>query len=88
MMMGFGFLFMLAVLAIPVLLIVGLAAWMMRTTGQPANPQPPAVYPPVVTPPKAASPASSSSAGRACSHCGAGLQSEWTHCPQCGAPIG
>lgn len=24
---------------------------------------------------------------RYCSHCGAGLQSAWTHCPQCGAPI-
>ncbi len=24
---------------------------------------------------------------RYCSHCGAGLQSGWTHCPQCGAPI-
>jgi uncharacterized paraquat-inducible protein A len=22
-----------------------------------------------------------------CSHCGAGLQYEWSHCPQCGAPI-
>lgn len=25
---------------------------------------------------------------RFCSHCGAGLQENWTHCPQCGAPIG
>lgn len=24
---------------------------------------------------------------RYCSHCGAGLQPDWTHCPQCGAPI-
>jgi len=24
---------------------------------------------------------------RVCSHCGAGLQEDWTHCPQCGAPI-
>lgn len=23
-----------------------------------------------------------------CNHCGAGLQNGWTHCPQCGAPIG
>jgi hypothetical protein len=22
-----------------------------------------------------------------CSHCGAGLQSDWTHCPNCGAPV-
>ena len=26
-------------------------------------------------------------ADRYCSHCGAGLQSDWSHCPQCGAPI-
>jgi hypothetical protein len=24
---------------------------------------------------------------RYCAHCGAGLQPEWSHCPQCGAPI-
>ena len=26
-------------------------------------------------------------ADRYCSHCGAGLQSDWSHCPKCGAPI-
>ncbi len=26
-------------------------------------------------------------ADKYCSHCGAGLQAGWTHCPQCGAPI-
>ncbi len=25
---------------------------------------------------------------RYCPHCGAGVQSGWTHCPQCGAPLG
>lgn len=25
---------------------------------------------------------------RFCSHCGAGLPEGWTHCPQCGAPVG
>jgi hypothetical protein len=24
---------------------------------------------------------------RYCSHCGGSLQPDWTHCPQCGAPI-
>jgi hypothetical protein len=24
---------------------------------------------------------------RYCAHCGAGLQTDWTHCQQCGAPI-
>lgn len=28
-----------------------------------------------------------SDAERFCSHCGAGLRDDWTHCPQCGAPI-
>lgn len=23
---------------------------------------------------------------RACSHCGAGIQTGWTHCPHCGSP--
>lgn len=27
-------------------------------------------------------------AQRFCSHCGAGLQASWAHCPQCGAPTG
>ncbi len=25
---------------------------------------------------------------RFCTHCGAGLQADWAHCPQCGAPVG
>ena len=87
MMMGFGLLFMLAVLAIHVLLIVGLVVWMMRTNQQ-TNPPLPAANPQVAIPPKVVSPAPSLSAARVCSHCGAGLQPEWTHCPQCGAPIG
>jgi len=24
---------------------------------------------------------------RLCSHCGAGLQEDWTHCPHCGTPV-
>ncbi|MCZ2076990.1 MAG: hypothetical protein DCC59_06335 [Chloroflexi bacterium] len=87
MMMGFGLLFMLAVLAIPILLVVGVAVWMMRQTAQQNQPHPPAVNPQVVIPSqRVVSPAPSSSAARACSHCGAGLQTDWTHCPQCGAP--
>ena len=26
-------------------------------------------------------------APRACSHCGAGIQTGWSHCAQCGAPV-
>ena len=25
--------------------------------------------------------------GHYCAHCGTGLQADWTHCPQCGAPV-
>jgi predicted amidophosphoribosyltransferase len=24
---------------------------------------------------------------RTCSHCGAALQTDWSNCPQCGAPV-
>jgi hypothetical protein len=24
---------------------------------------------------------------RYCAHCGAGLQADWTQCPQCGSPV-
>jgi hypothetical protein len=26
-------------------------------------------------------------ADRYCSHCGTALQADWSHCPQCGAPV-
>lgn len=31
--------------------------------------------------------ASNISSPRNCAHCGAGLKADWTHCPQCGAPV-
>jgi hypothetical protein len=34
-----------------------------------------------------ASPAANPSKAGVCSHCGAKLQPEWLHCPQCGAPV-
>lgn len=82
-MMGFGLFFMLAVLAIPILLVAGLVIWLMKPGNQQNNSQPT-----VVRPPTAAPRAPSTSAGRVCSHCSAGLQPEWSHCPQCGAPTG
>lgn len=93
MMMGFGLLVMLAVLAIPILLIAGVAFWMMRQATLLNRYPHPASNPPIVPPPvngPSASPprAQTANAGRTCSHCGAGLQSDWKHCPQCGAPVG
>ena len=31
--------------------------------------------------------ASNISSARYCAHCGVGLKADWTHCPQCGAPV-
>jgi uncharacterized paraquat-inducible protein A len=80
MMLGIGSLMMLLVFGLPVLLIgavvVGLAALLKR----PATPMASA---PVQGAPTSAPAASSA---RYCSHCGQGLQAEWTHCPRCGAP--
>ncbi len=84
MMMGFGLLIMLAVLTLPILLIAGLVIWMVRPDTRRTGP------PPLTEDRLPAMPSRppSAGAGLACSHCGAGLQPEWTHCPQCGAPAG
>ena len=88
MMFGFGWLMMLLVIVVPILiiaLIIGGAVVLLqnRGTGSTSLSSPVSVAQPEVrtmstTPPPA----------RYCSHCGAGLQSDWTHCPQCGAPVG
>jgi len=72
-MMSFGLIALVLVIAIPIVLITVLV-WAVTKRGQ---------TPPVPVP-----------AGlgnhpfqRACSHCGAALQTGWTHCPQCGAPV-
>jgi len=81
MMMGFGFLVMLAILAVPILLIVGLVILMVRpmlgriATSIAASPSP-----------RQASPESATAPG-ICSHCGARLQEGWAHCPHCGASV-
>lgn len=88
MMFGFGWLMMLLVIVVPILLIVliiGGAVVLLQNRGlgstSSSNPSPvvqPEVRSSAITPPPA----------RYCSHCVAGLQSDWTHCPQCGAPVG
>lgn len=37
--------------------------------------------------PNDASPLPPQNPTRVCSHCGAGIQTDWTHCPKCGAPV-
>lgn len=85
-MFGFG-LVMLLVMVVPLVLVVVLIAaasgWFgnwnrnpVVTQNQPLPSSPPVVYTPT-TP----------QAERYCSHCAAGLKSDWTYCPQCGAPV-
>ncbi len=80
---GLGGLMMLFVIGIPILLILGvvaIGAYLLNrnssTSGQSQASR-------AVTSSNPAAP----KAERYCSHCGAGLQAEWTHCPQCGAPV-
>jgi hypothetical protein len=80
-MMGFGFLSMLLVIALPIVGIVALVIWLSNANRKEnlfgLN-----------SPSEKQEQATGSGAKRFCSHCGAGLQAEWTHCPQCGAPVG
>jgi hypothetical protein len=79
-MMGFGFLFMLLLIALPIVGIVALVIWLNNTNlqGNPSSPNPPS---------EKREQANGPEMKRVCSHCGAGLQEAWTHCPQCGAPV-
>ena len=87
-MLGMGLLIMLFVFGLPILLVlvvIGGAGGLFHNQNQQVTAAPNTR--PVYTsgnqlPQPASSPA------RYCAHCGAGLQADWTHCPQCGAPIG
>jgi len=80
-MMGFGFLFMLLLIALP---IVGIVALVIRLNNANQQGNPFSSNPPSEKREQANGPEMK----RFCSHCGAGLQDGWTHCPQCGAPAG
>jgi len=80
-MMMFGFLFLILFVVILVVgVIAGLAwldknnrQWNLFSVNQPSDKREQVADPEV---------------RRFCSHCGTGLQAGWTHCPQCGAPVG
>ncbi len=79
-MMFFGMLFMLAVIVVPLLVLITAVAgvWGLsaRRGGSPnTNPG----YNSPVTP--------KDFIAQICSHCGQSLQTNWTHCPHCGAAI-
>jgi hypothetical protein len=77
MMMGFGFLMMLAVVVLPLVLVAALVVLMVKPLMD-QRVQRSAAGPAHAAPKLEA---------QACSHCGAGLQPQWTHCPQCGATV-
>ncbi len=81
MMLGIGLLMMLIFLGLPILLVVAVVAVMTGLSGRRAGP----VFPPPT--PSALAPAPTAPPARYCAHCGQGLQADWTHCPNCGAPI-
>lgn len=87
-MMGVGLLFLLLIIGIPILLGIALLGGGFRIF-QKQNPPVNMMQNPVYAMPNQAVQTSQTSVApsRYCSHCGAGLQVDWTHCPQCGAPV-
>ena len=79
-MMGFGFLFMLLAIGVPLVGIIALVVWLANTNklGNPFTTNQPV---------EKREPAEGQGEMRTCSHCGTSLQIGWTHCPQCGAAV-
>jgi len=85
-MFGLGWLIMLLVIGLPILLVVllvgGAAGFLQNQTHLSTMQNQVPVYHSAVNLSQVAVPPA-----RYYSHCGAGLQADWTNCPQCGAPI-
>lgn len=79
-MMGFGFLSMLLVIALPIVAVVALVIWLINAN-RPGN-----LFNANSSSGKQGQ-AGVSGTTRNCSHCGSGLKNNWSHCPQCGAEI-
>jgi predicted lipid-binding transport protein (Tim44 family) len=87
-MLGMGFLTMLLVIGIPILLLIALlggAGGSLQKRYHPADVVQKPLY--AASNPVVQSDKSDVAQVRYCTHCGAGLLADWTHCPQCGAPI-
>ncbi len=78
-MLIFGLLFMLLVIGLPALLIAAVIAGVWGLSSRRNGPLP-------STPTYSSPTALTTPMMRHCSHCGQGLQDDWTHCPKCGAP--
>jgi hypothetical protein len=84
--LGFGWLMMVLMIGLPILcviLILMAAAGLFQNRF--LNVAPVREQPQVER--KINSSTNGVSVTRYCAHCGAGLQADWTHCPQCGAPV-
>ncbi len=87
MIFGLGWLMMLLVIGIPVLLVILVVAGAAGLLQNQTQSVPAIQNQAQVIPSSGVTAPATTPAARYCSHCGAGLQSDWTHCPQCGAPI-
>lgn len=79
-MLIFGLIAMLLVIGLPLFLIAAVVASQWGLAGRRSTPI--SSLPAHRELPPQAAPFSSH-----CSHCGQGLQADWTHCPKCGAPV-
>jgi predicted lipid-binding transport protein (Tim44 family) len=87
-MMGIGLIFLLLVIAIPILLVfvlLGGTAGFLQKQNRASDVVQSPLY--ATSSPIVQSNQAGATSTRYCQHCGAGLQAAWTHCPQCGAPI-
>lgn len=87
---GFGLLTCLAGLAVTAIVIAGVVAlilWAARSGGLAAISRPAS---PVPTPLPVSTPASPSASPETsvCPNCGQPMQTGWSHCAHCGAPLG
>lgn len=79
-MMMFGFLFLILFVVILVVGVIAGLAWLNKNNG-------PGILFSVSQSSEKQEQITGPDAKRSCSHCGAGLQVGWTHCPQCGASV-
>jgi hypothetical protein len=83
----FGMTLMVMVIVLPILVAGLLLGGAVVFNQNQAHTQPTKITQIPIYRPTVNTSTSAGASARFCSHCGAGLQADWTHCPQCGAPI-